>query len=64
MIALMVLIGDTEFETYESRLLDIMEPWDVDDERRRELRMLEKERDGNRVARMVAGRYKKNGCMK
>jgi hypothetical protein len=53
MIALMVLIGDEELEAYESRLLDIMEPWDVEDERRRELRMLEKERDWKRVVRIL-----------
>ena len=45
MMALMVLIGDDEFEAYESLLLDIMDRCDADDERRRELRMLEKERD-------------------
>jgi hypothetical protein len=44
MMALMVLIGDEELEAYESRLLNI-EPCEVEEERRRELRMLEKERD-------------------
>ena len=43
-MALMVLIGDDEFEAYESLLLDIMDRCDADEERRRELRMLEKER--------------------
>lgn len=55
MIALMVLMGD-ELETYESRLLDIMELFDVDDERRMEVRMLEKEEemDWNLEVRMFA----------
>jgi hypothetical protein len=54
MMALMALIGDEVLEAYESRLLDIIEPWDVEDERRRELRMLEKERDWKRVVRILA----------
>jgi hypothetical protein len=45
MMALMVLMGDVVFEAYESRLLDMMEPFDVDDERRRDVRRLEKESD-------------------
>jgi len=45
MMALIVLMGDDELEAYESRLLDIMDPCDADDERLRELRMLENERD-------------------
>jgi len=53
-MALMVLIGD-ELETYESRLLDIIEPCDAEDERRRELRMLENESDWKRVVRILAG---------
>lgn len=55
-MALMVLIGDEELEAYESRLLDIMEPCDAEDERRRELRMLENESDWKRVVRILAGR--------
>jgi hypothetical protein len=54
MMALMVLIGDEELEAYESRLLDMIEPCEVEDERRRELRMLEKERDWKRVVRILA----------
>ncbi len=54
MMALIVLIGDEELEAYESRLLDMMEPCEIEDERRRELRMLEKERDWNRVVRILA----------
>jgi len=54
MMALMVLIGDEELEAYESRLLDIMEPCEVEDERRRELRMLENESDWKRVVRILA----------
>jgi hypothetical protein len=53
-MALIVLIGDEELEAYESRLLDMMEPCEIEDERRRELRMLEKERDWNRVVRILA----------
>jgi hypothetical protein len=56
MMALMVLIGDEELEAYESRLLDNMEPCDAEDERRRELRMLENESDWKRVVRILAGR--------
>ena len=55
-MALMVLIGDEELEAYESRLLDDMEPCDVEDERRRELRMLENESDWKRVVRILTGR--------
>jgi len=53
MMALIVLTGDEELEAYESRLLDIMDPWDADDERLRELRMLENERDWKRVVRIL-----------
>jgi len=45
MMALIVLMGDEELDAYESRLLDIVERFDVDDERRREERMEEKESD-------------------
>jgi hypothetical protein len=53
MIALMVLTGDEALEAYEFRLLDIMEPSDADRELRREVRMLEKERDRKRVVRIL-----------
>jgi len=49
MMALIVLMGDEELDAYESRLLDIVERFDVDDERRREERMEEKESDWKRV---------------
>lgn len=35
-------------------MLDMIEPCDAEDERRRELRMLEKERDWKRVVRILA----------
>lgn len=56
MMALIVLIGEEEFEAYESRLLDIMEESEGDRDRRAEkdVRMLEKERDWKRVVRIVA----------
>ena len=52
MIALIVSSGD-ELEAYESRLLDIMELFD-EEERRREVRMLEKLRDWKREVRIFA----------
>jgi len=45
MIALIVLIGDELFEAYESQLLDIVDPSDGDLERRKDVRMLEKEEE-------------------
>jgi hypothetical protein len=54
MIALIVSIGDEELEAYESRLLDIMELFDGEEERRREVRMLEKLRDWKREVRIFA----------
>jgi len=45
MMALIVLMGEDMFEAYELRWLDIMEPLDRDEERRKEVRMLEKESD-------------------
>lgn len=54
MMALMVLMGDDEVEAYESRLPDMMEPCEADDERRRDERMLEKEREWKREVLMVA----------
>ena len=53
MIALIVSIGDEVLEAYEFRLLDIMEASDADRELRREVRMLEKERDWKRVVRIL-----------
>jgi hypothetical protein len=53
MIALIVLTGEDELEAYESRLLDIIEPLEVEEDRRRELRMLEKDRDWKRVVRIL-----------
>jgi hypothetical protein len=57
MIALIVLIGDELFEAYESRLLDIMDPSDGDLERRKDVRMLEKEEeiDWKREVRILPG---------
>lgn len=52
-IASIVLIGDEVLEAYESLLLDIIEPWDAEEERRREDRRLEKERDWKRVVRIL-----------
>ena len=40
-----MLIGDELFEAYESRLLDIMDPSDGDLERRKDVRILEKEEE-------------------
>lgn len=48
MIVSMVLAGEEVLEAYESLLLDIIEPWEAEDERRSEERMLEKERDWKR----------------
>jgi len=45
MIALIVLMGDDVFEAYEFRLLDIMESFDGEELRRKDVRMVEKERD-------------------
>ncbi len=53
-MALMVLTGDEELEAYESRLLDMMEPLDPDDERRSDDLKLEKERLWKRVVRIFA----------
>lgn len=57
MMALMVLTGDEELEAYESRLLDMMEPLDPDDERRSDDLKLEKERDWKRVVRIFAAEF-------
>jgi hypothetical protein len=53
MMALMVVTGEEEFEAYEFRLLDIMELSEGERERRREVRMLEKERDWKRAVRIL-----------
>jgi hypothetical protein len=45
MMALMVLIGDDELDMNELRLLDIMELLEVEEERRRDVRRLEKEEE-------------------
>jgi len=52
-----VLIGDELFEAYESRLRDIMDPSDGDLERRKDVRMLEKEEeiDWKREVRILPG---------
>lgn len=52
MMALMVVTGEEEFDANESRL-DIIELSDGERERRREVRMLEKERDWKRVVRIL-----------
>ena len=44
-MALIVVIGEEVFEAYELRLLDILEPLEGEEERRKEVRMLEKEMD-------------------
>lgn len=49
----MVSIGDEVFDAYESLLLDIIELLEVEDERRREERMLEKESEWKRVERIL-----------
>jgi len=54
MIALIVVMGEDVLDAYESRLLDIEELLDGEDARRRDERMVEKERDWNREVRMVA----------
>jgi hypothetical protein len=53
MMALMAVTGEEEFEAYELRLLDIMELSEGERERRREVRMLEKEIDWKRVVRIL-----------
>jgi len=50
----MVLTGDDELEAYESRLLDMMEPFEPDDERRSDDLKLEKDREWKRVVRIFA----------
>ena len=52
-----MLIGDELFEAYESRLRDIMDPSDGDLERRKDVRMLEKEEeiDWKREVRILPG---------
>jgi len=54
MIALIVLMGDDVFEAYEFRLLDIMESFDGEELRRKDVRMVEKERDWKREGRIFA----------
>lgn len=54
MIALIVLIGDDEFDAYESRLLDIMELLEGDCARRNDVRMVEKESDWKREVRIAS----------
>jgi hypothetical protein len=48
MIALIVIMGDDDLETTESRLLDMTEALDGDRLRWKEVRMVEKERDWKR----------------
>jgi len=57
-MALIVSMGEEEFEMYESRLFEKTErPVDVDRERRKEVRMLEKERDWKREVRILTNCY-------
>lgn len=57
-MALIVSMGEDEFEMYESRLLENTErPVDVDRERRKEVRMLENEMDWKREVRILADWY-------
>lgn len=52
----MVLIGDDEVcETYESRLEDMTELFEVDELLRRDDRRLEKDREWKRVVRILTG---------
>jgi hypothetical protein len=53
MIALIVSIGEDVLEAYELRLLDMREMFEGEDERRKEVRMLEKLRDWKREVRML-----------
>jgi len=53
MIALIVSIGEEVLEAYELRLLDMREMFEGEDERRKEVRMLEKLRDWKREVRML-----------
>ena len=55
MIALRVFRGEAEepLDAYESQLLDRTDPVELDLERRKEERMLEKEREWKRVVRML-----------
>jgi hypothetical protein len=53
MIALIVSIGEDVLEAYELRLLDMREVFEGEDERRKEVRMLEKLRDWKREVRML-----------
>jgi len=52
-MALMVLTGPEAVEAYDSRPVELMELPDGEEERRREPRMLEKEKDERRVERMM-----------
>jgi len=57
-MALIVSMGEEEFEMYESRLLEKTErPVDVDRERRKEVRILENERDWKREVRILTDWY-------
>jgi len=53
MMELIVLTGDEVLEAYEFRLLETTELSDADLELRKEVRMLEKERDWKRVVRIL-----------
>jgi len=53
MMELIVLTGDEVLEAYEFRWLETMELSDADLELRKEVRMLEKERDWKRVVRIL-----------
>jgi len=55
-MALIVLIGDDVLEAYELRLLDNLELFDGEELRRKEVRMVENERDWKREVLILAGR--------
>jgi hypothetical protein len=54
MMVLIVLTGDDVFEAYELRLLDSFELFDGEDVRRKEVRMVENERDWKREVLILA----------
>ena len=61
MMALIVLIGEDVCEAYELRLLDSKELWDRTEERRKDVRMLEKEMDWKREDLILLDRSRKVG---
>jgi len=62
-MALIVLMGDDELDAYELRLLDIMELFDGEDVRRKEVRIVEKESDWKREVRILLAEVRSE-CLK